>query len=103
MNYFIADTHFNHKNIIKYDDRPFSSVEEMNETMIQLWNSRVTQNDNVYILGDVGFGNVDNILRRLNGNKYLIRGNHDKFLEKESFDKSLFVWIKDIERIQYKK
>ena len=80
MRYFIADTHFNHENIIKYCNRPFENVKEMNEYIITKWNSVVTKNDIVYHLGDVGFGTreeLKNLVSRLNGTKILIRGNHD--------------------------
>lgn len=52
MNYYISDTHFGHKNVIRYDNRPFDSIEEMDEAMIQLWNETVNDADAVYILGD---------------------------------------------------
>ena len=55
MIYFTADTHFGHNNVIQFCDRPFASVEEMDEAMIQNWNERVTGNDTVYILGDMFF------------------------------------------------
>lgn len=80
MNYFIADTHFNHKNIIKYCNRPFKNSKEMNEYIVNKWNSVVTKGDIVYHLGDVGFGSTDELKElvcRLNGTKILIRGNHD--------------------------
>ena len=80
MRYFIADTHFNHENIIKYCNRPFKNAKEMNEYIINKWNSVVTQKDIVYHLGDVGFGTTEElkkIVSRLNGLKILIRGNHD--------------------------
>lgn len=82
----ISDTHFNHKNILKFEDkegnkvRPFSSLDEMNELMIENWNRVVKTNDKVYHLGDVFFGSPDDakkILKRLNGKKRLIVGNHD--------------------------
>jgi calcineurin-like phosphoesterase family protein len=88
--FVISDTHFNHANILNFINiagdkiRPeFSNVDEMNEHMIDCWNSVVSYNDTVYHLGDVHFGGTLNeksnrtILSRLNGRKYLIVGNHD--------------------------
>lgn len=79
MIFFTADTHFGRGNVIQLCDRPFSSVEEMDETMIQNWNGRVSGNDTVYILGDMFFrnANAQDILKRLKGKKRLIVGNHD--------------------------
>ena len=80
MKFFIADTHFNHENIIKYCNRPFNNTYEMNEYIIEKWNSVVKNNDTVYHLGDVGFGSlqeVKNLIERLNGTKILLKGNHD--------------------------
>ena len=80
MIYFIADTHFNHENIIKYCNRPFKNTYKMNEYIIQKWNSVVKKDDTVYHLGDVGFGSlqeVKSLVERLNGTKILIKGNHD--------------------------
>ena len=82
MLYFISDTHFNHLNIIKYCDRPFKNIEEMNETIINNWNKTVKENDEIYHLGDLALGrkeNFYNVAKRLNGKKYLIRGNHDRW------------------------
>lgn len=78
--YLIADTHFNHKRIIEYCKRPYSNVEEMNEDLIRKWNNVVSKNDIVIHVGDFGFGSFDelkDIFDRLNGNKYLVMGNHD--------------------------
>lgn len=82
--FFISDMHFNHANIIKYCNRPFSNVEEMNETIISNWNKTVSNEDTIYVLGDVGLfvplsqEIVRNLIDKLNGKKYLICGNHDR-------------------------
>ena len=91
-----ADTHFNHKNIIKYCNRPFETVEKMNEIMIENWNKCVRKDDIVFHLGDLGFGKQENlkpIIDRLNGKKYLIQGNHDR-LTKTQYKELGFEWIK---------
>lgn len=83
--FLISDTHFGHSNILtfKRDDgtplRPFSSVEEMDEVMINNWNSVVGKKDKVYHLGDLLFSNrkLQEVMPRLNGTKVLIKGNHD--------------------------
>jgi calcineurin-like phosphoesterase family protein len=80
MIYVTADLHFGHFKIIQYCNRPFKTLEEMNETLINNWNNIVTKKDEIYVLGDFGFLNIteyEKILPRLNGKKYLIRGNHD--------------------------
>lgn len=80
MRWFIADTHFNHANVIKYDDRPFNNVIDMENEIVRLWNARVKPDDTMYHLGDFAFGPIDlqkRILGKLNGIKILIRGNHD--------------------------
>lgn len=100
--FFTSDTHFDHKNIIKYTNRPFSSIDEMNQVMIENWNKKVTNKDNVYILGDFAFADREktlSILNQLNGNKFMIRGNHDRILKHlEIRDK--FIWVKDYYRLQ---
>ncbi len=80
--WFTADTHFGHKNIIKYCKRPFSSVTHMNNTLIRNWNERVKPDDAVIFLGDFVFQsgkeNVRAFLKKLNGTITFVRGNHDK-------------------------
>ena len=82
--YFIGDCHFDHFNIIKYCKRPFSNVEEMNSFMIDKWNETVSPEDTVYYLGDISYGRDSRgpgyWLSLLNGNKILIKGNHDRDL-----------------------
>lgn len=77
--FFTGDTHFSHAKIIKYCKRPYSSVQEMDEMLIKNWNDVVTPSDTVYHLGDFAFNNnPTKYLVRLNGQKFLIKGNHDK-------------------------
>lgn len=75
--WFTADTHFGHTNIIKYCNRPFASVEEMDETLIANWNAVVGPTDTVWHLGDVCFAEPGPYLKRLNGRINLLWGNHD--------------------------
>lgn len=81
--FLIADTHFGHENILKFQHegkplRPFKSLTEMHVEMIDRWNSVVTSKDKVYHLGDVAFSKSGlHLLNMLNGKKRLIRGNHD--------------------------
>lgn len=78
--FLTSDSHFNHANIIKFCNRPFDSVEEMNETLISNWNNTVPKDGIVFHLGDFAFGGSEvwhKILSRLNGQIYLILGNHD--------------------------
>lgn len=79
--FFIADTHYGHNNILKMENRPFSTIDEMEYMMIGAWNLEVTDSDTVYIIGDFCFKGYDKwvyILSKLNGAKVLIKGNHDK-------------------------
>jgi calcineurin-like phosphoesterase family protein len=77
--YFTADSHHRHKRIIEIAKRPFSSNEEMDGVLIERWNSRVKKNsDLVFHLGDFSFAEHTPYLQRLNGQKHLCPGNHDK-------------------------
>jgi len=77
--YLTSDSHFGHTNIIKYCNRPFKSVTEMDEKMIANWNEKVSPDDDIYHLGDFSMGKESSskYLERLNGRKHLIWGNHD--------------------------
>ena len=98
MRYYISDLHFYHQSLnTQMDCRGFQDSEEMNEYMIQQWNRRVRENDEVVILGDlsVGKGKATNaITERLKGKLCLIQGNHDRFLNDKHFDAYRFEWIK---------
>lgn len=75
-----SDTHLGHNKDFIYEDRGYKSIEEMNKDLIQKWNSVVDNNDTVYHLGDVMLGDLNagmECLRELNGNIFIIRGNHD--------------------------
>ena len=82
MIFYTADLHFHYKPFLP--GRPFASVEEMDEAMIRLWNETVTDEDTVYVVGDVGYNGgyvPGDALGRLQGRKHLIRGNHDTGFE----------------------
>ena len=86
MIYLISDTHFNHTNIIKYCNRPFKNIEEMNQALINNWNRVVNDKDIIYHCGDFSFGkaeDISSIVSQLNGKIYLTRGNHDRGWFKE--------------------
>lgn len=80
--YFVSDLHFHHKNIIKFTNRPWT-FDEQTEELIRRWNAQVRPGDSVYHLGDFTFAGskkideVWNIIKRLNGKKHFIFGNHD--------------------------
>ena len=101
MIWFISDTHWGHKNILRYSNRNFANVDEMNAKLIENWNAVVKPTDTVYHLGDVAFMPWRDFLQTmhsLNGHKHLILGNHDKMII-ENWDKLLNQKIFD--SIQY--
>lgn len=79
--FIVADLHFGHENIIKYESRPFTNVEEMNAQLVELWNATVSKEDLVYVLGDFTLSRrmdvIKNLVSSLSGRKVLIMGNHD--------------------------
>ncbi len=104
MIYFTSDLHFGHGNIISHADRPFASVDEMDRALIDNWNAKVTARDEVYVLGDITMRGVEyamDKLSQLRGRIYLVKGNHDWFAEKNSFDASRFEWVKDYHLLKW--
>lgn len=80
--FYISDWHYGHANILSFDNRPWLSVEAMNEALIANWNAVVSAGDTVYMLGDMFWHNDDAapVLGRLNGQKMLVQGNHDHWV-----------------------
>lgn len=81
MIYFTSDLHLGHANVITFDSRPFTCIEEMDTEIIKRWNQKVKKQDTVYILGDISWYKTDKtieILKKLTGKKILIKGNHDR-------------------------
>lgn len=95
MKYYIADLHFGDAAVIDYSHRPFRSVEEMDEVMIENWNERITDEDDVYIIGDLIYRSDEPLkyLNRLNGRLHLIQGNHDKMIVESEACRARFVEI----------
>lgn len=104
MKYFISDNHWGHNAIIRLSNRPFKNLHEMDTKMIDSWNSVVGKDDEVYFLGDLSYkvnpNYLNQILSKLNGKIYLIKGNHDKskFIEKSL---NRFEWIKEYYTFDY--
>ena len=81
MRWLTADQHFMHRNIMEFAKRPFASIEDHDEALIDAWNANVRERDEVWVVGDVFFSNdaweVRRMMRRLRGEKHLVLGNHD--------------------------
>ena len=101
--FFTSDHHFFHTNIIKFSNRPFADVDEMNQVMIERWNEKVKPDDEVYYLGDFALTKdkeaVADVLDQLNGTKYLICGNHEG---PALSNPKKFKWIKDYFELKVK-
>jgi calcineurin-like phosphoesterase family protein len=79
--FYISDIHYGHNNILCFDNRPFKDIDEMNEELVRRWNSVVTSDDIIYVLGDFFWcksSDAQPVLDSLNGQKFLIKGNHDR-------------------------
>ena len=106
--FFISDTHFGHKNILKFcaQTRPFKTIEEHDQAIIRNWQAQVRPEDHVYHLGDVAFCNEQSafsILSQLPGQKHLVWGNHDKVVAQSQRIKNLFVEIENYREISIQK
>lgn len=76
-----SDLHLGHERISELAGRPFASVDEMNRTLVELWNERVMPDDDCFVLGDICMGKIRDsleVVRQLNGRKHLVPGNHDR-------------------------
>lgn len=111
MIWFTSDLHFGHNKAFVYNPRGFESLEDMENKIIENWNNKVNPNDIIYVLGDFFLGSdydkIDNILSKLTGNIYFIRGNHDtdkklEFYEKYWSNKIHFITLQE-NPIKYKK
>ena len=100
--FFTSDLHFGHENVLRFDNRPFASVEEMDAELVRRWNAKVGKGDLVYVLGDLIWksrnGDAHSLIRSLNGQIILIKGNHDRFLHNAQARASL-AGIKDYDDI----
>ena len=99
--FFTSDLHFGHANVIKFDDRPFKTVEEMDSELIKRWNSKVGKGDIVYVLGDFIWRSSSEspaLIKSLNGQIILIKGNHDRFLHNAKA-KNALAGLKDFDDI----
>ena len=107
-NFFTADLHFGHKEIIDFCNRPFENVADMNNALIDNWNARIGNKDHVYVVGDVYYGGRDGagvdeaieIVKQLNGILHLVAGNHDFPYLKNMEYHYLFA---DVDQIRYLK
>ena len=94
MDLFTSDLHFGHENAVRFDHRPFIDATDMFEKMKKLWNDKVNDNDDVWILGDVTCGNIippEQYISQLRGRKHLIYGNHDRNIIMSPEAQALFV------------
>ena len=99
MIYFTSDLHLGHANIIRMCNRPFESVEEMDRTLIDNWNSRVTDRDDIYILGDLFYRSAippEERLKELKGRKHLLLGNHDYTWIRNAKLEKYFIDVRDL-------
>lgn len=108
MIWFTSDTHYGHKKVIEYCNRPFAGVDEMDEALIARWNALVSPDDHVYHLGDFAMGpdlaaRTKALRKQLKGKITLILGNHDRtvsFAQDAGFDEVLKVWTGELDGLK---
>ena len=101
--YYTADLHIGHTNVLRHCDRPFISVDDMNEALIRNWNARIQRLDTVYIIGDLFFRNkspAETYLAELKGRKHLITGNHDSSWMKKTDWPGFFESVNPLQTIR---
>lgn len=101
--FYISDWHYGHKNCLAFDNRPFTTIEQMNTALVERWNSVVKPGDSVYVLGDMFWCNADTaipILNSLAGEIFLVKGNHDRCHIKRFVDQ--FVKVSEYMEIEDK-
>lgn len=100
--FFTADLHFGHENVIAFDNRPFANVDEMDAELVRRWNEKVEKGDLVYVLGDMIWktrnDDAPSLIKSLNGQIILIKGNHDRFLHNAKA-KAALAGVKDYDDI----
>jgi len=101
FDWFTSDPHFLHKNIITFANRPFGTVEQMDAAMINAWNDCVQPGQNILCLGDFSLSKdqtaLDRIMSRLQGNKFIIPGNHEAWLKHQQLH-HYWTILNDVER-----
>lgn len=100
--FFTSDLHLGHENVIRFDHRPFGTVEEMDAELVRRWNVKVQPGDLVYVLGDLIWrsrtDDAYTLIRSMNGQIILIKGNHDRFLHNAKA-KNALAGVKDYDDI----
>lgn len=104
MIYFTSDLHFYHASHPRVGRHEFETVEEKNEYLVRRWNDTVGPDDEVYLIGDVSDGTgeeTNRILGRLHGKKYLVIGNHDRYLDDPAFQADGYAWARQYHELWY--
>ena len=103
MNYYISDLHIGHKNVLKFDNRPFQTIEEHDSAIVRNWCNKVTGKDTVYLLGDISWQGAEEtkkIIQQLPGKKVWILGNHDHKIKNNQELRKEFEEITDYKEIK---